>query len=78
MTEEVTIEKPVRKSRLIKTKLQARMLSVVIFFVFLLIYLLITAGSGGREGNKTFGYIALFVTVLIYRMFLNPEDKGDQ
>jgi len=72
--EEVTIEKPIKKSRLIKTKLQARILAVIIFFVFLLIYLLITVNGGG-EVNTIFGPIDLFITVLIYRMFLKPPQQ---
>jgi hypothetical protein len=78
MKQNSLIEKPIKKSRLIKTKLQARILAVVIFFVFLLIYLLITVNDRGEEVNTAFGPIALFVTVLIYRMFLKPEEKGDQ
>ena len=61
---------------MIKTKLQARIVAVVIFFVLLLIYLIITDSLGDREGNKNFGYIAIFVTVLIYRMFLKPPDRN--
>ena len=72
--EQVIIEKPVRKSRLIKTKLQARILSIVIFFVFIFI-LAVIFSSGGEEIPYLWGAGSLMFTIYIYRTFLKPEDE---
>ena len=57
---------------MMKTKLQARITSVVLFLVMIIIL-----AWDGEEVPKGLSAGALFITVLLYRILLKPKEDKD-
>ena len=57
-----------------KTKLQARLVAFLIFII-LIVLMSAYAVANDMELTESAGPLALFITFLIYRMFLTPKSN---